>query len=419
MARPIKNAALEGKRLRMRLKRGRQEHVVTIIPHRLALGYQRWPQDLEGRWLARFYADDAYRYIPLGVADDAREPNGESVLSFAQAYAKARTLSDAPVDHGRLTVRAAMQAYIEYQQGHGHPVNDLISRTEAHILPALGGKLVGELTTEQLNRWKINLAAAPAMNRTKNGAVRMFKAAPDNGEAFRRRRSSTNRVLTMLKAALNRAFKDGKAASDIAWRRVEPFRNVDAARVRYLTIAESQRLINSCAADFRLLVQGALQTGARYGELIRLEVQDFNSDANTVAIRRSKTGTARHIVLSPEGAVFFAQICAGREGNEFMFCRADGEEWKSSQQARPMLEACAGAKIKPAIGFHILRHTWASLAVMNGMPLLVVAKNLGHTSVRMIEKHYGHLAPSFVAEEIRRGAPRFGFVPDKKIAKLR
>ena len=42
-----------------------------------------------------------------------------------------------------------------------------------------------------------------------------------------------------------------------------------------------------------------------------------------------------------------------------------------------MAEACTNGKIKPGISFHILRHTWASLAVMNGTPLLVVAKNLG------------------------------------------
>ena len=47
---------------------------------------------------------------------------------------------------------------------------------------------------------------------------------------------------------------------------------------------------------------------------------------------------------------------------------------------------------------------------MNGVPLLVVAKNLGHADTRMVEKHYGHLAPSYIADAIRAGAPRFGMV---------
>ncbi len=120
-----------------------------------------------------------------------------------------------------------------------------------------------------------------------------------------------------------------------------------------------------------------------------------------------KTGKARHIVLTDEGAAFFGQHCAGRGGHERMFTHASGSEWKKSDQKRPMAEAVARAKITPPITFHGLRHTWASLAVMNGVPLMVVARNLGHVDTTMVEKHYGHLAPSFIAEAIRAGAPRF------------
>jgi integrase len=83
-----------------------------------------------------------------------------------------------------------------------------------------------------------------------------------------------------------------------------------------------------------------------------------------------------------------------------------------------MADAVMRAKIKPAISFHGLRHTWASHAVMNGMPLMVFARNLGHVDTRMVEKHYGHLAPSYIADAVRAGAPKFGFKPDKKIASL-
>jgi hypothetical protein len=55
---------------------------------------------------------------------------------------------------------------------------------------------------------------------------------------------------------------------------------------------------------------------------------------------------------------------------------------------------------------------------VNGVPLLLVAKNLGHSDTRMVEKHYGHLAPSYIADAIRAGAPRFGFQPDSRQATL-
>jgi integrase len=162
-------------------------------------------------------------------------------------------------------------------------------------------------------------------------------------------------------------------------------------------------------------VQAALQTGCRYGELCRLEVTDFNRDAGTLAIRKSKSDKARHVVLTDEGAEFFKGLTAGRAGNEPMF----GRLWGISHQLRPMAEAVIGAKITPAISFHGLRHTWASHAVMNGVPLLVVAKNLGHADTRMVEKHYGHLAPSYIADAIRAGAPRFGMVGSSGLRVLR
>jgi hypothetical protein len=61
----------------------------------------------------------------------------------------------------------------------------------------------------------------------------------------------------------------------------------------------------------------------------------------------------------------------------------------------------------------------ALTAVMNGMPLMIVARNLGHRDTRMCELHYAHLPPGHVRDAIREGAPKFGFKPDSKVALLR
>ena len=55
---------------------------------------------------------------------------------------------------------------------------------------------------------------------------------------------------------------------------------------------------------------------------------------------------------------------------------------------------------------------------MAGMPLLLVARNLGHRDTRMCERHYSHLSPSYEAEGIRKYAPTFGFEADKKVTAL-
>jgi hypothetical protein len=56
---------------------------------------------------------------------------------------------------------------------------------------------------------------------------------------------------------------------------------------------------------------------------------------------------------------------------------------------------------------------------MAGMPIMVVARNLGHASTKMVEQHYGHLRPDFVAEQVQQHAPTFGFEVDHKVAALR
>ena len=429
MSGTVKHARLESQSARDRLKRGRQPHWQALIEGRVHLGWQRWKGkkgEMGGRWLLRRYipATGKYRVQALGRADDATRADGADILSFEQAKAKGHAMVASPNDNGdgkieRLTVRQAMHRYINYKHQKGQPVGDLISRSNVHILPALGDLVVSELTAEQLRRWLATMAAAPAQRRAK-GNKPQYRSEPTTNEEIRQRRASANRVLTMLKAALNHAYDECHVANRDAWgRRLAPFEKVEVARVRYLTVAEAERLINACDPEFRALVRAGLETGCRYGELISLELCDFNPDASTLAIRQSKSGKPRHVVLTEEGAAFFRRHCAGRSGHELMFRHGDGGVWQKSEQSRPMAEACTNGKIKPAISFHVLRHTWASLAIMNGTPLMVVAKNLGHADTRMVEKHYGHLASSFIADAIRAGAPRYSVKDDKRVAPLR
>jgi integrase len=161
-----------------------------------------------------------------------------------------------------------------------------------------------------------------------------------------------------------------------------------------------------------------LHTGCRYGELGRLRGGDFNPDSGTVFVGQSKSGKARHVVLTDEGQRFFETLTAGRPGGALMLTHADGSGWGASHQIRLMAEACRAARIEPAAGFHILRHTNASHLVMSGVPLNVIAQNLGHADTRMTEKHYSHLAPSYIAETIRKFAPEYGTADGSNVVPL-
>ena len=76
------------------------------------------------------------------------------------------------------------------------------------------------------------------------------------------------------------------------------------------------------------------------------------------------------------------------------------------------------AKISPAIGFHVLRHTHASMLAMKGVPMGVIAAQLGHADTRITEKHYAHLAPSYVADTIRGAFPNLGVAGDTNVLPL-
>jgi integrase len=397
---------------RARLKKKSEPHWRTLIVGRAAIGWQK------GRWLLRQFIDAKYSRTFLGRADDgSAEADGDLILSFDQAEAKARAMLDAPTaTPHRLTVRAAMFKYVERLRHEGKDVSDLIYRLEAWINPLLGNAVVADVTPERLRKWLATVAASPAMKRTKQGKQQQYRDLPKTEEEIRARRSSANRVLNMLRAGLNNAYDERWVSSNVAWnRRLKPFTKVDSARPDFLTIAECQRLINSADPEFKPLIQAALQSGCRYGELCRLEVRDFHPDSGTLHVRHSKNDEPRTVFLTEEGVAFFVGYTAGRPRTGLMFARDSGKAWTKSAQVRPMKKACERAKID--IGFHQLRHTYTTHTAKK-VPLWVLARNFGHKDTRMIEKHYGHLAPSYIAEQIRAGAPRFNVV-DRKITPLR
>ena len=135
-------------------------------------------------------------------------------------------------------------------------------------------------------------------------------------------------------------------------------------------------------------------------------------------MRNSKGGRGRHIVLTEEGTALFAGFAVGRAAGDRLLVKANGSRWWKAHQTRPMHEACSRAGITPAASFHALRHTYASLTIMSGAPLIVVARNLGHADTKMVELHYGHLTASYLAGEIRRAAPRFGFEAEGNVTPI-
>jgi integrase len=426
MARAARNSALETRTARARLRIRRTPYFAKIAKG-LRLGYYRG--SISGSWVARWYRGaGVYATEALGIADDTVEADGVKVLDYWQAQDNARRwgqrqrlIAEGMLREGSYTVFNAVTDYLAEIQAEKKPaaVQGAKYVFDAWILPDLGAIQIEKLTTDRINRWRNKLATQPKRVRRKRTATEpATRPTADDEDARRARKATTNRILTMLKAALNRAFHTDRVSSDSAWRKVKPFKKVDEAVVRYLSAAEARRLVNACAEDFRKLVQAALLTGCRYSELARLKCANFNPDSGTLAIRLSK-GKIRHVVLTEEAKAAFEDWTADRTAADLVYLRADGEAWGTSHQKRPLEEASARAGITPAVNFHILRHTHGSHLAMNGVPMGVIAAQLGHADTRMTEKHYAHLAPSYVAQTIRANFPKLGLQTNEIVVPFR
>lgn len=421
MARRIRNVNLNTRTARQGLEQNKNPYWVRI-DRNAHVGYRKGSKG--GYWIARVRLGNGFKMNSIGTADDTLDADGVEIFDFFQAQEKAREWFeyihriDKGVGIAKYTVNQALDDYIDYLDSHGKSAQRAQYSIDAYIRDEFGATIISELTSRKISDWHKKLAEDKPRQRAKKGKTAFKTNAGNEDDYKRRRKSSANRILTILKAALNRAYNEGKVASDDAWRRVKPYRNVDNARIRFLALGECGRLVNACDTDFRKLVQAGLLTGCRYGELTNMRVQDFHSDSGTIYISDSKSGKPRHVTLEAQGQRFFDRLVLGKSGGEYMFTREDGQKWGRSHQTRRLKDACKRAQIFPAVSFHILRHTHASTLVQRGVPLPVIAAQLGHADTRICEKHYAHLTNNYISDTIRAHFPDMQIVDEDDVISL-
>jgi integrase len=327
------------------------------------IGYYRGAR--VGKWVARYRIPGTlggYSKTTIGEADDlvGRDADGVRVLSWKQAKGLAVkwfASMDAAggIKTGPYTVDDALDDYMVGFQG--KDVVNTQRRIDVLIKPALGRYDIANLTADIISRWHRKRSETPARLRTGAKSASQNEKPLDTPDAKRKRRSTANRDMTVLKAALTVAFRNGKAASDNAWRKVKPFGNVERAKLRTLSDDEARRLVNACDPAFRAMVQAALLTGARYQEIAGAKVVDLNMSAGTLWLTDTKADRPRVCYLEAEGLGLFTQAALGKAGDGLLFPRPDGGRWGASQQARFLRKACDVASITPSATFHDLRRT--------------------------------------------------------------
>lgn len=440
-----RNSGLESPRSRSGLKK-RTPAYWTRLGKGQHLGYRKGATG--GFWLARFYDPRTHKRLQasLGFADDEDQPNGTDVLSFDQASAMARawfkqvaddvkrssTPAPAPSPN-KMTVIQAVESYLEYLIAEKKGGKQAETAARHYILSKpIGNRLVVQLTMEEIDAWRKEIAETPRGTRAKHNRKPVRTRKPKEGDGTiqkprrkgkleleaegkspaqfeadqkQRRKSTSNRVLTILKSALNRLVKTDPSIDDRPWRNVTPFKNADGIRTNYLEVEEQRRLLEACPPGLKELVLGALYTGARYGELVDLRVGKVFPKTLSIRIEDSKTSTPRVIPLSQEGGRAFAELIKDKRKSDLVFTRPDGTPWGQSHVFRPLRVACDAVGIAP-ITFYELRHTYASLLVMAGAELTAVAEALGHKGTRTAEKHYRHLRKGWVHKQIEQFSPQ-------------
>jgi integrase len=397
MPRLIKSK-LDSRTARNSIAHGTKTHWQTISRGR-AIGYRK---GLKVRtWYARFDAG-IRREKRLGEADDNQDADGVQILDFALALKEAEKffaemlgeVSGETIRRGPYKVADAIEDYVKKLKDDGKPdYPGAVYDFDRNVIPQLGDIDLAKLTAARIRSWRSKLA-----ERRKLSTKKLQKDAPSDPpkemteEEQRKRRSTVNRTVRRLKAAFNFAVESGNTHAKPSNWSIAPFENADAARIEYLTEEEQRTFVGACSLepDFQNLVVVALHSGCRLGELARMRVQDFDASSKSLYVVKSKSGKPRHVLLDDDGAIFCKRLIANRKRDEFLLPRKDGSAWKKDAVKKPMTRACARAQIK-RLGFHQLRHSFATRLLTQRVLLPVVSAQLGHQDGRMAQKNYGHI----------------------------
>jgi integrase len=392
VARPTAEYETKSKTARLRLA-VRPKAYYRGVGGGKSLGYIRRDSG-PGSWLVREWIGGRYSHRIIGSADDLGHADGRDVLTFEQALRLATAPALPLAARFRISVKDALDHYFVALAARSAHATGAKQTANKHIVPALGGYRVDRLTKTQIEQWRDSLVKDDD---------------PEDPDARRRSQDTANRILTVLKAALNLAFSDdaNSIPTDAAWRRVKPFKDSGRARQDHFTAAEVRKLIAKAATfdkPFANLCEAAFVTGARLGELVALNVADFDASRAVLNIRKGKTGS-RSVTLSDEAVSFFKRLTDKRPAAAVLLPGADGAQWDNGVQHRRFKEAAKLAELPASASFYSLRHSYISRVIESGMPLTLIAENCG-TSLVMIQKSYAHILAQTRRDLVNEHAPR-------------
>lgn len=368
-----------GERQKLKPKAGDEPHWQRLRQG-VYLGYRPSKKKAGGTWFARFYNAETNR-------NSRKRLGGYGTLTghdvFKQAKADAESWAETVESGGErardmVTVKDACEAYLEQKPG---SIAEGVFRRHVYSDPIAKVKL-DKLRRHHLKAWRKRLEEAPALlTRNKMGEKRWKERA----------KSTVNRDMVPLRAALGMVLKPGAPNTDAAWQEaLRPFKGADKRRELYIDRDERRKLIDATGKEAQPFVKALCLLPLRPGALAGLTVRDFDKRTRSLTIGKDKNGNPRQISLPQVIADFFADQVKDKLPAAPIFARTGGEAWNKDAWKYPIKEAVNAADLPGAASAYTLRHSVITDLIRARLPILTVAQ-LSGTSVAMIEKHYGHL----------------------------
>lgn len=327
------------------------------------------------------------KYQKLGDFGDDGRSYGLATDTASQWF---KELDGGVIAEAGYTVRAACEDYVQAKRDDGadSKADEIEARFKRYVYPEPIAKVA-------LSKLRATHVAAWLRDRLQT-ALDQIKS--DDERVLRAKRSTVDRDVTPLRAALNRAHDRGLIASDIAWRNeLKALKSAGNKRDVYLTKADRKRLVAKAEPVVRSFLEALRLLPLRPGAVAQLKVRDFDARRSTLNIGKDK-GHTRRITLPAKIAAFLAK-CAKGKGADDPLIDYRGAVWNKDAWKKPVKQAVNAAKLPENVTAYALRHSLISDLVTAGTPLLSIAQ-LSGTSVAMIEAHYGHLHPQSGADAL-------------------
>lgn len=203
-----------------------------------------------------------------------------------------------------------------------------------------------------------------------------------------RRPASVNRELATLSRVFSLAMDNGILESNPC-RKVKKLRD-NNERKRYLTVEEEARLMAALTGKrthLKSVVQLAIHTGMRRGELLNLEWENVDFGRGVIHVTKTKTNRDRDVPMNSEAKQILLNLHEQSKTEEFVF--VNPKTGMNLSDVKKGFNSAVRAAGIVDFKFHDLRHTAGTRLADSGADAFTIAEILGHTSLQMT-KRYTH-----------------------------